>query len=62
MKELVEKHNATWAIFAENIDKQVVGNRWLVLVHVRLASKSRRLLRNLGASRLKQVSNNKPAD
>ena len=27
MKELVEKHNATWAIFAENIDKQLVGNK-----------------------------------
>ena len=27
MKELVEKLNATWAVFAENADKQLVGNK-----------------------------------
>ena len=27
MKELVEKLNADWAVFAENADKQLVGNK-----------------------------------
>ena len=27
MKELVEKINAAWAVFAENADKQVAGNK-----------------------------------
>lgn len=27
MKELVEKINAAWAIFAENADKQLAGNK-----------------------------------
>ena len=27
MKELVEKINATWAVFAENAEKNVVGNK-----------------------------------
>lgn len=27
MKELVEKINATWAVFAENADKQLAGNK-----------------------------------
>ena len=26
MKELVEKLNAAWAVFAENADKQLAGN------------------------------------
>lgn len=27
MKELVEKINATWAVFAENAEKNVAGNK-----------------------------------
>ena len=27
MKELVEKLNAAWAVFAENADKQLLGNK-----------------------------------
>ena len=27
MKELVEKINAAWAVFAENADKQLAGNK-----------------------------------
>ena len=27
MKELVEKLNAAWAVFAENADKQLAGNK-----------------------------------
>ena len=27
MKELVEKINAAWAVFAENADKNVAGNK-----------------------------------
>lgn len=27
MKELVEKINATWAVFAENVEKNVAGNK-----------------------------------
>ncbi len=27
MKELVEKINATWAVFAENADKNLSGNK-----------------------------------
>jgi hypothetical protein len=27
MKELVEKLNAAWAVFVENADKQLVGNK-----------------------------------
>ena len=29
MKELVEKLNEAWAVFAENADKQLVGNKAL---------------------------------
>ena len=27
MKELVEKLNVAWAVFAENADKQLAGNK-----------------------------------
>lgn len=27
MKELVEKLNSAWAVFAENADKQLAGNK-----------------------------------
>jgi hypothetical protein len=27
MKELIEKLNTAWAVFAENADKQLVGNK-----------------------------------
>lgn len=54
MKELVEKINAAWAVFAENADKNLEGNKLQAHAHARLHSNWRNSSRNSARFRSKQ--------
>ena len=49
MKELVEKINAAWAVFAENADKQLAGNKVQIEIDKQSMKKAQKAIEDVFA-------------